>query len=240
MDGSESASPVSSAGASAERLREMVERGRVRLSLDQLLAMFGQRDTPEGREAVQDELEGVGLLTSPLLPSARRPRSKIDVYDASEAASDHLLRNGIFWAILLPVVGFVLALRLFAKERVGQGLVVLIVCLLTVGAYLWVSGSLDKPLYSVGLNFHECARNGLGQTFCGHELTDERERLRGIHEKLEEAEHKSEEAQTKIKRESEEDQAKLKRESEEEQRRAWLAAEGRGEKGHECQPQCQC
>lgn len=35
---------------------------------------------------------------------------------------------------------------------------------------LWVSGSFDKALAPLGLNWGECATNGFGATFCGEEL----------------------------------------------------------------------
>ena len=50
----------------------------------------------------------------------------------------------------------------------------LAVCLL-LGLYL--NGNLDRTLYPVGLNFHECARNGFGATFCGSELDEYRARI---------------------------------------------------------------
>lgn len=37
---------------------------------------------------------------------------------------------------------------------------------------LYFSGHLDRPLYSIGLNYHACGRNGLGVTFCGQELEE--------------------------------------------------------------------
>lgn len=47
--------------------------------------------------------------------------------------------------------------------------VVIIACLVLLAA-LWLRGSMDHTLYGVGLNRHECARNGLGVTYCGAEL----------------------------------------------------------------------
>lgn len=49
-------------------------------------------------------------------------------------------------------------------------------------AILYFTGHLDRPLYTVGLNYHECARNGLGATFCGKELDEYRARVQGITE----------------------------------------------------------
>lgn len=40
----------------------------------------------------------------------------------------------------------------------------------------YVHGSFDRALSGVGLNFHECKRNGLGATFCGKELEEYEER----------------------------------------------------------------
>lgn len=41
--------------------------------------------------------------------------------------------------------------------------------------FLYATGRLDHALYPVGLNLHECARNGYGAVFCGDELTHYRE-----------------------------------------------------------------
>ncbi len=56
-------------------------------------------------------------------------------------------------------------------------LFVLIAMLGVILVALYVHGSFDRPLSNVGLNWHECARNGLGATFCGEELTEYRERI---------------------------------------------------------------
>lgn len=45
---------------------------------------------------------------------------------------------------------------------------------------VWLTGSLDRPLSSIGLNHHECARNGLGVTFCGKELAEYRGRVEQV------------------------------------------------------------
>lgn len=37
-------------------------------------------------------------------------------------------------------------------------------------AILYFTGSLDRTLAPVGLNFRECATNGFGATFCGDDL----------------------------------------------------------------------
>lgn len=49
---------------------------------------------------------------------------------------------------------------------------------------LYVSGHFDRPLYSIGLNIHECARNGLGATFCGKELDEYRARTEKVKESI--------------------------------------------------------
>lgn len=49
---------------------------------------------------------------------------------------------------------------------------------------LYVSGHFDRPLYSIGLNITECARNGLGATFCGKELDEYRARTEQVKESI--------------------------------------------------------
>jgi hypothetical protein len=49
--------------------------------------------------------------------------------------------------------------------------------LLVAFAGFYFTGHLDRLLYPVGLNFHECKRNGLGATFCGTELDEYREKV---------------------------------------------------------------
>ena len=56
--------------------------------------------------------------------------------------------------------------------------VLAIVIGLLVGSYF--TGRLDHALYSVGLNFKQCARNGFGAVFCGSELTAYQDRLRSL------------------------------------------------------------
>jgi hypothetical protein len=60
---------------------------------------------------------------------------------------------------------------------------------------LYARGTFDHLLYNVGLNAHECARNGFGATFCGHELDEYRA-------KIERVKQEGEAAQAKIKEES--------------------------------------
>jgi hypothetical protein len=74
-----------------------------------------------------------------------------------------------------------------AATKSRRALIVLVV--LALGG-LYFSGRLDHLLYNVGLNYHECARNGLGATFCGHELTEVRARFSRI--KSEEAAREAE------------------------------------------------
>ena len=46
---------------------------------------------------------------------------------------------------------------------------VAIVVTVVVG-WLYLHGTFDRALYSVGLNWNECASNGFGATFCGDDL----------------------------------------------------------------------
>ncbi len=64
-------------------------------------------------------------------------------------------------------------------------IVLLALLILIVGA-AYVHGSFDRPLSNVGLNWHSCARNGLGATFCGDELTEYRERFNRTRESVSE------------------------------------------------------
>ncbi len=116
--------------AAAVRVRQMVGAGDVEMTVGQLLAMFDREDLPEDREEVADELFAVGLVTRPPLNDAR-PGAKLKVTTPDEA-EDHLLRNGIIWAVLVPIVGMIWAIRLFARERVGGGFAVLATVLLVV------------------------------------------------------------------------------------------------------------
>lgn len=52
---------------------------------------------------------------------------------------------------------------------------------------LYFSGRLDYVLYPVGLNFHTCARNGFGATFCGADLTAYEARIRGVQQQFQSA-----------------------------------------------------
>jgi hypothetical protein len=66
----------------------------------------------------------------------------------------------------------------------------------------YVNGSFDRPLSSIGLNFHECSRNGLGATFCGNELDEYRERLSRAKEATERAKTSLEESTRKSREEA--------------------------------------
>jgi hypothetical protein len=96
-------------------------------------------------------------------------------------------------------------------------LIVLIVFVLFAG---WRAGTFDHALVNVGLNAKPCARNGLGATFCGQELTEYRERLAHSKEEGEAASRKIEEAASKAQRESQQYIQKAQREGREYQQRS--------------------
>ncbi len=54
-------------------------------------------------------------------------------------------------------------------------------------AALYFTGRLDYTLYPLGLNFHQCARNGLGATFCGADLTAYERRWQGVEQQFQNA-----------------------------------------------------
>ncbi len=62
---------------------------------------------------------------------------------------------------------------------------------------LYFNGNLDRTLYPVGLNFHECARNGFGATFCGNELDEYRAKVQRVKETTEHAKISLEENERK-------------------------------------------
>lgn len=66
-----------------------------------------------------------------------------------------------------------------------------------VGAVLalYLLGRLDYALYPVGLNFHDCARNGLGATFCGSDLTQYEQRWQGVQEQIQQAQQAAQRAE---------------------------------------------
>jgi hypothetical protein len=69
---------------------------------------------------------------------------------------------------------------------------------------LYFHGNLDRTLYPVGLNFHECARNGFGATFCGNELDEYRAKVEQVKETTEHAKVSLEETERKSRQESSE------------------------------------
>jgi uncharacterized membrane protein YhiD involved in acid resistance len=69
-----------------------------------------------------------------------------------------------------------------------------------VGFY--VHGSFDRLLSGIGLNFHECARNGFGATFCGNELDRYRERIGRAKEATERVKANLEESERKSREEA--------------------------------------
>ncbi len=63
------------------------------------------------------------------------------------------------------------------KPRGSRVATILVGLAIMVTILLWAAGTFDRLLYPVGLNLHECARNGFGATFCGKELDEYRERI---------------------------------------------------------------
>lgn len=126
------------------------------------------------------------------------------------------------------------------SRRALLAIAAVILAALLVGYF---TGTFDRALYGVGLNFKECAHNALGVTFCGSELDQEREALyqqrqqakereERTHELAEARERKREEEQARIqaegraaRRHGEEEQAALRHSTEESNRR--LAEQGR-------------
>jgi hypothetical protein len=193
--------------AAAVRVKQMAGVRGMEMTVEQLLVMFDREDVQGAREEIADELEAVGLVTRPSIEHSM-PKEKVKI-TTPDKATDHMLRNGIIWAILLPIVGVILAIRLFARERVGPGFAVLVTSILVVLLYFYGFGAFDKQLAGIGLNTHECARNGLGQTFCGKELTEARERQQRFKESSEKEETELKESEAKAKEESEREQQKL-------------------------------
>lgn len=79
----------------------------------------------------------------------------------------------------------------------------LIVAVVLALGGLYFSGRLDHLLYNLGLNYHECARNGLGAVFCGSELTEYRERIAKAKQESEAAERKISEASAEARQKEE-------------------------------------
>ncbi|MDQ6810954.1 MAG: hypothetical protein M3Z95_03525 [Actinomycetota bacterium] len=90
---------------------------------------------------------------------------------------------------------------------------------LTVLIYLYAFGAFDKQLAGIGLNVNECARNGLGQTFCGKELTEARERQTELKKSTEEAATKAKEEQTQTEAKAKEEQQQTEAKAKQEQQR---------------------
>jgi Skp family chaperone for outer membrane proteins len=194
-------------GGAADRLALMVAGGEVRMTPAQLLAMFDREDTVDARGDIEDELFYSGLRTRPPLEGAK-PGERLKVLSLDQPAADHMLRNGIIWSILVPIVGAILAICLFARERVGQGFAVLATAVLVVLVYFYAFGAFDRQLSGIGLNVHECARNGLGQTYCGKELDEVRARISSIKQSSEEADSKAKEEGEELERRSREEETK--------------------------------
>lgn len=195
----------------------MVGAGGMEMTVGQLLAMFDRDDVEGAREEIADELFTVGLVTRPSIVHSL-PNEKVKITTPDEA-EDHMLRNGIIWAILLPIIGVIWAIRLFARERVGPGFAVLATAIIVVLIYFYGFGAFDKQLAGIGLNVHECARNGLGQTFCGKELTEARERQTELKKSTEESATKAKQEQEQTEAKSKEEQRQLEAKSKEEQQR---------------------
>jgi hypothetical protein len=204
--------------AAALRVRQMAGVRGMEMTVGQLLVMFDREDVQGAREEIADELEAVGLVTQPSIEHSL-PNEKVKI-TTPDKATDHMLRNGIIWAILLPIIGFIWAIRLFARERVGPGFAVLATAILTILIYFYAFGAFDKQLAGIGLNVHECARNGLGQTFCGKELTEARERQTEFKKSTEESEAKSKEEQQRLEAKSKEEQQRIEQQAGEQQRRS--------------------
>jgi len=51
---------------------------------------------------------------------------------------------------------------------------------LVILGILYFTGHLDHLLYPVGLNYNECGKNGFGSVYCGEELTEYEERIKGF------------------------------------------------------------
>jgi Skp family chaperone for outer membrane proteins len=101
-----------------------------------------------------------------------------------------------------------------------RGLAIAGALLIVAVVALYFHGNLDRPLYNIGLNYHECARNGLGASFCGKELDEYRERINKAKHEGEEKQHELEAEEAKSKEEAQETEARIKVESEESQRKA--------------------
>jgi hypothetical protein len=181
-DASHPATEGSDTHTAAVRVRHMADSGEVEMTLGQLLALFNREDSPADREEVSDELFVEGLVARPLLENAKYGE-KVRVTKVEDATTPSRRKAS---RTTLPLVGVLVAAFLA----------------------LYFHGNLDRVFYPVGLNFNECARNGLGATFCGKELDEYRARLERV-------KAEGEAAQAKIKEES----ARRQQESEAEERK---------------------
>ncbi len=56
---------------------------------------------------------------------------------------------------------------------------------LTVIVVLYFYGTFDHLLYHVGLQAHDCIKNGFGTVYCGQEATEYKEHIQAVKENLE-------------------------------------------------------
>jgi hypothetical protein len=52
--------------------------------------------------------------------------------------SDHLLRDGLIWAFVVPIVGVIWAARLFINDRLSEAFLVLMTAIAVVGVYILI------------------------------------------------------------------------------------------------------
>jgi hypothetical protein len=95
---------------------------------------------------------------------------------------------------------------MLANMRRGRWIAAVVVVLVLAGLY--VHGSFDRVLYPVGLNAHECARNGFGATFCGKELDEYRAKVKAVATGLEESKRNLQATEEQSRREQQERESK--------------------------------
>ncbi len=117
-------------------------------------------------------------------------------------------------ALLIPIAGLGLAIWRFGRGDIGPGFANL---LLAVFSSAVVFVLLASGVINLG-HSEECARNGLGVTFCGHELAQERR----VAQEAEASQHKIEAEGAKLQEEG----AKIRRQGEE------VTREGQEAEGH--------
>jgi hypothetical protein len=66
--------------------------------------------------------------------------------------------------------------RRWPRTRSGRTAAIAAAVLLVLGL-VWNTGAFDHALVNVGLNRHDCFRNGFGATFCGDEVAEFRRKL---------------------------------------------------------------